>query len=108
MPADSQAGEGLRDRISARGEEAIGEVAQILLENPLFNQALQAVFGAREIAAQATAQAMRNLNLPTSADVDRLGRRLRALSDRLDAVEDRLDELSRDFAALRRQRELSS
>jgi hypothetical protein len=108
MPADAHGGEGLRDRISARGEEAIGEVAQILLENPLFNQALQAVFGAREVATQATAQAMRNLNLPTSGDLDRLGRRLRALSDRLEAVEDKLDELNRDFAALRRQREPSS
>lgn len=103
MPAESEGGEGLRDRISARGEEALGDVAQILLENPVFNQALQALFGAREIATQATVQAMRNLNLPTSGDVDRLGRRLRSLSDRLEAVEDKLDELNRDVAALRRQ-----
>ena len=37
---------------------------------------------------------IRNLNLPTGNDVDRLARRLRALSERLEEVEDTLDRLS--------------
>lgn len=97
--------EGLRDRISARGEEALGEFADSLLENPVFNQALQAIFGAREVANQAAQQAFKNLNVASTADVDRLGRRLRAVSDRLEAVEDRLDDLGRDLAAIRKQLE---
>ena len=37
---------------------------------------------------------IRNLNLPTGNDVDRLARRLRALSERLEEVEDALDRLT--------------
>jgi hypothetical protein len=103
---DSASGdEGIRDRISARGEEALGDLADSLLENPVFNQALQAVFGARELATQAAQQAFKNLNVASTSDVDRLGRRLRAVSDRLEAVEDRLDDLGRDLAAIRKQLE---
>ena len=99
--------EGIRDRISARGEGALGELAQFLVDNPWMNQALQVAFGARERASQASQSAMRNLNLPTAHDVDRLARRLRAVSERLEAVEDTLDQLSREVAALRRERESS-
>jgi hypothetical protein len=105
MSDSAMEGEGLRDRISTRGEEALGELADSLLENPVFNQALQAIFGAREIANQAAQQAFKNINVASTADVDRLGRRLRAVSDRLEAVEDRLDDLGRDLAAIRKQLE---
>ena len=50
---------------------------------------------------------IRNLNLPTGNDVDRIARRLRALSERLEEVEDTLDQLSREIAELRREREAS-
>jgi hypothetical protein len=98
-------GEGIRDRISARGEGALGDLAQFLVENPWMNQALQVAFGARERASQAGASAIRNLNLPTGHDVDRLTRRLRAVSERLDALEDTVDHLTRELAALRRERQ---
>ena len=101
---DETGGDGIRERISARGEGALGELAQFLVENPWLNQALQVAFGARERASQAGASAIRNLNLPTGQDVDRLARRLRAVSERLDAVEDAVDQLSREVAALRRER----
>ena len=51
--------------------------------------------------------AIRNLNLPTGNDVDRLARRLRAVSERLEAVEDTLDQLAQELAALRRERDSS-
>jgi hypothetical protein len=94
--------EGLRDRFSSRGEDALGEFAQTLLDNPWFKQVLEVALEARERASQAGASAMRNLNVSTAADVDRLGRRLRAISERLEGVEDRLDELGRELAELRR------
>lgn len=87
--------EGIRDRISGRGEDALGEIAQILMDNPLLHQALQVAVEARDRATQASASAMRSLNVPAAGDVDRLGRRIRALSERLEAVEDELDRLSR-------------
>jgi septal ring factor EnvC (AmiA/AmiB activator) len=94
---------GLKSRISARGEEALGDLADSLLENPVFNQALQAAFGARDAAAQATQQALKNLNLPSAGDVERVGRRLRSVSDRLEDLEDRLDQVGRDVAAIRKR-----
>ena len=39
-------------------------------------------------------------NLASSADLERLGRRLRSLSDRLEAIEDRLDDVADEVAAL--------
>jgi hypothetical protein len=100
---DEGGGEGIRDRFSGH-EGALGELAQFLVDNPWVNQALQVAFGARERASQAGATAIRNLNLPTGNDVDRLARRLRAVSERLEAVEDSLDQLSRELAELRRER----
>lgn len=101
------AGEGSSDRDAVRGESALGELAQFLVENPWMNQALQVAFGARERASQAGATVIRNLNLPTGNDVDRIARRLRALSERLEEVEDTLDQLSREITELRREREAS-
>jgi len=104
---DESGGEGIRDRISSRGEGALGDLAQILVENPWMHQALQVALGARERASQAGASAIRNLNLPTGNDVDRLARRLRAVSERLEMVEDTLDQLTRELAELRRERDAS-
>ena len=101
-------GEGLRDKISSRGTDALSELAQALADNPLFGQALQVALDARERVNEAGAHAMRNLNVPTAADVDRLGRRLRAVSERLEAVEDKLDQLGDDLVALRRFAERQS
>jgi CRP-like cAMP-binding protein len=96
-------GDGLRERVQARGEQAIGDLAQALLENPMFSGALGAAFGAREKAVEAQHAAMGALNLPTAGAVDRLERRLRALSNRLEAVEDQLDRMARDLNAVRRE-----
>ncbi|MFL5906172.1 MAG: hypothetical protein ACJ75Z_01070 [Solirubrobacterales bacterium] len=105
---DEPGGEGVRERVSARaGEGALGELAQLLVDNPWMNQALQLAFGARERAQQVGATAIRNLNLPTGTDVDRLARRMRAISERLEEVEDTLDRLGQEVAALRRERESS-
>lgn len=100
---DEGGGEGIRDRLSSRGEGTLGELAQLLVDNPWMNQALQVAFGARDRASQAGASAMRNLNMPTGNDVERLARRLRAVSERLEAVEDTLDRLTKELAALRRE-----
>jgi chromosome segregation ATPase len=92
-------GGGLR----ARGEEALGDLAQALMDNPLFGQALTTALGAGERAAQAQRSAMGALNIPAASDLERLEQRLRSLSNRLEAVEDHLDEAMDQVAALRRQ-----
>jgi hypothetical protein len=104
---DEGGGEERRDRGPARGESALGDLAQLLVENPWMNQALQVAFGMRERASEAGTAVIRNLNLPTGNDLDRIARRLRSLSERLEEVEDTLDRLSREVAELRRERDAS-
>lgn len=89
--------------IRARGEQAIGDLAQALLDNPMFSNALSAAFGAREKAVEAQQAAMGALNLPSASEVERLERRLRSLSERLEMVEEQLDSVARDVGAIRRQ-----
>ena len=86
-------GAGLRDRLSKQGEEALGKLASDLLENPLINSAITRAFSAREKAVHAQEAAMGALNLPSAADIDRLTRRLRTVSNRLEGIEESLDRL---------------
>jgi hypothetical protein len=104
---DEGGGEERHEQGPLRGESALGDLAQILVENPWMNQALQVAFGVRERASEAGTAVIRNLNLPTGNDVDRLARRLRAVSQRLEEVEDALDQLSREVAELRDERSSS-
>ncbi len=82
--------------IRQRGEEAVGDLAQALLENPLFSQALGKALGAGERAAQAQRAALGALDVSSAADVERLSRRVRALSDRIEALEDAFDRIQRE------------
>src|SRR5204862_1741801 len=84
---------GLRERVTRQGEEAIGKLAQELLENPLVTKALSRAFETRERAARAQEVAMGALNLPSASDLERLTRRLRGVSQRLEGIEDALDRL---------------
>lgn len=92
-----------QDGLRARSEQAIGELAQALLENPTLHNAISAALGAREKAIEAQQAAMTALNLPSASDVERLERRLRSFSQRLEELEEQMDDLSRELGALRRQ-----
>lgn len=93
----------LVDRISRQGEEALGRVAEELIGNPVVNKAITGAFEARERAVQAQEAAMGALNLPSAADIERLTRRLRSVSQRLEGIEDSLDRLEeRETAAAAR------
>ena len=50
------ADQGLKDRMTRQGEEAIGKLAQELLENPMVSGALSAALGTRERAMRAQAR----------------------------------------------------
>jgi len=81
------------DRLSRQGEEALGRLAEELIANPVVNRAVTGAFEAREKAVQAQEAAMGALNIPSAADVERLTRRLRSVSQRLEGIEDALDRL---------------
>lgn len=91
------------ESLRARSEQAIGELAQALLDSQMLENAVAAAFGAREKALEAQQAAMAALNLPSAGDVERLERRLRSLSQRLDEIEDLVDGMARDVNTLRRQ-----
>jgi septal ring factor EnvC (AmiA/AmiB activator) len=96
--ADDDAGtDTFKDRITRQGEDALGRLAQDLLENPLVTGALSRAFEARERAVAAQETAMSALNLPSAADLERLTRRLRSVSQRLEGIEDGVDRLDRRF-----------
>lgn len=86
---------GLRGRMISQGEEAIGKLAQDLLENPVVSGALSAAFETRERAMKAQEVALGALNLPSASDLERLTRRLRSVSQRLEGIEDVLDRIER-------------
>jgi chromosome segregation ATPase len=81
------------DRLSRHGEEALGKIAEELISNPVINGAIARTFEAREKAIQAQEAAMGALNLPSAADIERVTRRLRSLSQRLEGIEDAIDRL---------------
>lgn len=89
------------DRVSRQGEEALGRIAEELIANPLVSGAVSRAFEAREKAVQAQEAAMGALNIPSAADVERLTRRLRSVSQRLEAIEDTLDRLEQRAAEAR-------
>jgi predicted nucleic acid-binding Zn-ribbon protein len=93
--ADGETGEGLRDRLARQGEDALGKLAQELLENPIVNSAIARAFATRERAVRTQEAAMGALNIPSAADVERLTRRLRSVSQRLEGIEDGVDRLDR-------------
>jgi predicted nucleic acid-binding Zn-ribbon protein len=89
---------GLRTRLTKQGEEAVGKLAQDLLENPVISGALSRAFEMREKAAAAQEVAMGALNLPSASDLERLTRRVRSVGQRLEGIEDGLDRLEERLA----------
>jgi hypothetical protein len=97
---DATPPEGLRARLSRSSEDTLGRLAQDLLENPLVSGAISRAFEAREKASQAQEVAMGALNIPSAADIERLTRRLRSVSQRLEGIEDGVDRLDDRLAGL--------
>jgi chromosome segregation ATPase len=91
---------GFLGKMTRQGEEAIGKLAQDLLENPMVSGALSAALETRERAMRAQEVALSALNLPSAGDVERLTRRLRSVSQRLEGVEDALDRVERRVEGL--------
>ena len=97
MAGDS---DGIKQRIQRSGEDALGKLTQELLENPLVTGAIARAFEAREKASAAQEVAMGALNLPSAADLERLTRRLRSVSQRLEGIEDGVDRLDQRLGGL--------
>jgi hypothetical protein len=95
MSDGKRAAAGLRERFADGAEDKLGKALADLIENPLVSGTIGRAFDARDRAAQAQELAFNALNLPTAADIERLTRRLRSVSQRLEGIEDGVHRLNR-------------
>ncbi|MGI8729759.1 MAG: hypothetical protein ACR2LK_07155 [Solirubrobacteraceae bacterium] len=91
--SDETESEGLRERLAKQSEDTLGRFAEDLLANPIVSAALARAFEARDRAGSAQEAAFGALNIPTAADIERLTRRVRSVSQRLEGIEDGIDRL---------------
>lgn len=99
MSDASSAVKHLRERLTGSGEDRLGRALSDLLDNSLLTGTIGRAFDAREKAAQAQELAMGALNIPSAADIERLTRRLRSVSQRLEGIEDGVHRLDRALAS---------
>ncbi len=99
MSDASSAVKNLRERLAGAGEDHLGKALSDLLDNPLLTGTIGRAFDAREKAAQAQELAMGALNIPSAADIERLTRRLRSVSQRLEGIEDGVHRLDRALSS---------
>ncbi|HVF76777.1 MAG TPA: hypothetical protein VNA28_00650 [Solirubrobacteraceae bacterium] len=97
--SDDFEADGLRERLTKQGEDTLGRLAEDLMANPLIAGAIQRAFDAREKASSAQEAALGALMLPSAADIERLTRRVRSVSQRLEGIEDGIDRLDERVAA---------
>ena len=97
--SNAESAKGLRERLAGSTEDRLGKAITDLFDNPLVNGALGRASDAREKAVQAQELAMGALNLPSAADIERLTRRLRAVSQRLEGIEDGVHRLGRTLSS---------
>jgi predicted nucleic acid-binding Zn-ribbon protein len=101
--SDHDDAEGLRERLTKQGEDTLGKLAEDLMANPLIAGAIQRAFDAREKASSAQEAALGALMLPSAADIERLTRRVRSVSQRLEGIEDGIDRLDERLGAITKE-----
>ena len=98
--SDETESDGLRERLTKQSEDTFGKLAEDLLANPLVSGAIARAFDARDKATSAQEATFAALNIPTAADIERLTRRVRSVSQRLEGIEDGIDRLDERLSAL--------
>jgi len=98
--SDETDSEGLRERLTKQSEDTFGRLAEDLLANPLVSGAVARAFEARDKATSAQEAAFAALNIPSAADIERLTRRVRSVSQRLEGIEDGIDRVDERMASL--------
>ena len=96
--SDHDDADGLRERLTKQGEDTLGKFAEDLMANPIVAGAVQRAFDAREKASSAQEAALGALMLPSAADIERLTRRVRSVSQRLEGIEDGIDRIDERLA----------
>jgi predicted nucleic acid-binding Zn-ribbon protein len=100
MSDDDTDTDGLRERLTKQGEDTLGKMAEDLLANPIVSGAIARAFEAREKATAVQEATLAALNIPSAADIERLTRRVRSVSQRLEGIEDGIDRVEDRIVAL--------
>lgn len=74
-------------------DEILGKITQEVMSSGAVTGAIKTAMDARERATKAQEVTLNLLNLPSAADLERLTRRVRNVSQRLEGIEDSLDRV---------------
>ena len=80
---------GILDRIRARGEEVLTQVSAELTSNPRFAKAVEGAMRGKEKLEQGMGRALRQMNVPTRAELKRALSRIEALEREVAALKAR-------------------
>ncbi|MGI9097188.1 MAG: hypothetical protein ACR2H2_01615 [Solirubrobacteraceae bacterium] len=100
MSDDETDTDGLRERLTKQGEDTLGKMTEDLLANPIVSGAIARAFEAREKATAVQEATLAALNIPSAADIERLTRRVRSVSQRLEGIEDGIDRVEDRLSVL--------
>ncbi len=92
--------DGWRRRVTRQGEEAVGWLAQEVLDNDAVHVAVKGVVDAGQRVFRARESVFGVLDLSSASDLQKLTRRLRSVSQRLEDVEDGVDGLSQKIGGM--------
>ena len=90
--SDHDDADGLRERLTKQGEDTLGKLAEDLMANPS-RRVPSSVRSMRGEGLSAQEAALGALMLPSAADIERLTRRVRSVSQRLEGIEDGIDRI---------------
>ena len=90
---DTRDDKNVRGQVLHQGQDVIGRLARDLIKTPVVSGALSTVFEARERAVRAQELTMSALGIPSAADLERLTRRLRSVSQRIEGLEEGVDRV---------------
>ena len=98
-------------RVMDRGEELIGKITNQILSNEKFLAALQAII-TRALATKGRVDrnvqhALSSLNLPSTADIDRIRDRIGDLEELLDGMNDRLKSIEKKLDKMTAEKKLA-
>jgi hypothetical protein len=100
MSDDETDSDGLRERLTKQGEDTLAKMTEDLLANPIVSGAIARAFEAREKATAVQEATLAALNIPSAADIERLTRRVRSVSQRLEGIEDGIDRVEDRLSGL--------
>jgi polyhydroxyalkanoate synthesis regulator phasin len=94
---------GLLDRLRERGEEVFSQLSSELMANPRFMKAVEGAMRGREKLEEAAADALKQMNVPTRAELKRALGRIDSLEQEVQGLREQLKRARRPASAAPRK-----